>query len=516
MEIFISYARVDKPVCIQIVNVLAAHNVWYDQRLYAGQHWWREIVRRLEWCDVFIYLLSKDSIKSPYCQKELEIAKRLDKTILPILIEKTVTLPDHLDELHYIDMVESLDADNVSMLHNSILAASPGTDGKSQTKVRTARKPKTEEFHIPVEQSGDMISKAANAFESGNYDQAILLFKQAQAKGFKSRFINIEKMLDAAEQALEKQTRLRETEREYQQIVKLFQYQSMHEFACDAFRQFSTVYPNYDPQNLYQYCAVDDTEPTIEVSILRSEILPMLHWCEVPEGRVQLPNMQTYNNHIGEKTIRVPTFLISKYPVTNQQFNEFMIASDGYSNPRWWQASDYIMAWFEDHPVPLESRYEGDNRPRENVSWYEAIAFTRWLSHNTNLNITLPRIAQWQRAAQGDDNRFYPWGNIFNEGYCNTHESMIKSTTIVSQYEEGVSPFGVYDMSGNVWEWCADKIALDESSTDYKRAVLGGSFVSPADRAQISFRYFLKPEVRYSSIGFRLVCLPNKTNLTLS
>jgi formylglycine-generating enzyme required for sulfatase activity len=69
-------------------------------------------------------------------------------------------------------------------------------------------------------------------------------------------------------------------------------------------------------------------------------------------------------------------------------------------------------------------------------------------------------------------------------------------------------------MAGNVWEWCHDKAEPEEGSFDFRRSVLGGSFVSPADRAQISFRYYLKPEVRYSSIGFRLVCLPNSANLS--
>lgn len=56
MRIFISYARLDKPYCIQISNLLTAHDVWFDQRFYAGDKWWDEILRRLEWCEGFIYL----------------------------------------------------------------------------------------------------------------------------------------------------------------------------------------------------------------------------------------------------------------------------------------------------------------------------------------------------------------------------------------------------------------------------------------------------------------------------
>ena len=75
MRLFISYARVDKPYCVQIAETLDIHSTWFDQRLYAGQHWWREILRRLDWCEGFIYLLSPDSIASEYCQKEYKIAQ---------------------------------------------------------------------------------------------------------------------------------------------------------------------------------------------------------------------------------------------------------------------------------------------------------------------------------------------------------------------------------------------------------------------------------------------------------
>lgn len=521
MKIFTSYARVDKPVCIQIVNTLSAHEVWYDQRLYAGQHWWREILRRLEWCDVFIYLISNESLASQYCQKELEIAYKFEKIILPVLIDKNASLPQELEELQYVDMTDQLDVDNVSLLHNSLsIATQYANDYINAPMIGKKRdKRKTNELRLLIEETTDLIGEAAKAFENGAYDKSILLFKQAQAKGFESRFINIEKMLKAAEKAIEEQTRLREADREYQQIVKLFEYSTMREFACEAFLQFHEVYPEYDPQNLASECLAP-VETTIvettsaETQLLNNEVLPMLQWCEIPEGRVHLTNAQAYGDQIGERTVRVPAFLMSKYPVTNEQYQYFISADDGYSNLRWWQFSDYALAWFEAHQEALASRYEGNDRPRENISWYEAIAYTRWLSHKTNANITLPRVAQWQRAAQGDDNRFYPWGNIFNDTYCNTHESQIKCTTSVTHYEAGVSPFGVYDLSGNVWEWCLDRTHPDEGSFDYKRAVLGGSFVSPADRAQISFRYYLKPEVRYSSIGFRLVCLPRNANLS--
>ena len=83
----------------------------------------------------------------------------------------------------------------------------------------------------------------------------------------------------------------------------------------------------------------------------------------------------------------------------------------------------------------------------------------------------------------------------------------MKMTTPVNRYDKGASPYGVYDMAGNVWEWTMNTASAAEEGRDHRRAVAGGSFVSPCDRAQTAFRYYLDPRVRYSSIGIRLVGL---------
>jgi formylglycine-generating enzyme required for sulfatase activity len=142
--------------------------------------------------------------------------------------------------------------------------------------------------------------------------------------------------------------------------------------------------------------------------------------------------------------------------------------------------------------------FKGDERPREMVNWYDAMAFCQWLSTRLSKKITLPTDAQWVRAAQGDDKRKFPWGDEFEKERCNTRESDIKLTNLVMRYDSGVSPYGVYDMAGNVWEWC-----LEEDGN--KRLVHGGSFISPYQRAENEFRYYLLSNSYHSTIGFRVV-----------
>ena len=203
------------------------------------------------------------------------------------------------------------------------------------------------------------------------------------------------------------------------------------------------------------------------------------------------------------------SFEIGKYPVTNAQFAEFIGAADGYANEDWWDYSIYALRWRRAHPQAIRPKLVGPDHPCVNVCWYEALAFSRWLSDRAGMNLSLPTEQQWQRAAQGDDGRLFPWGNEFDKNRANTRESRVRMTTLVMRYQNGVSPYGVYDMAGNVWEWCLNAENADESPADLtinaNRAVHGGSFIGVNQRAQAPFRFYLSPVYFYATIGFRLV-----------
>ncbi len=573
MKIFVSYARVDKPYCIRIIETLHAHDVWYDQRLYAGQDWWKEILRRLDWCEVFIYLLSPDSVASLYCRRELEIARRLKRQIIPVLINKDTVLPDKMRDWQYVDLSEKLTVENVAQLLNSILVVErqQGTTGPAPASTKLID-------DGPVSRSSpvELLSSAVRALEKGNYDNAIVLLRQAQASGYQSRFVRLDNLLRMAESKVAERSQSREVDREYQHIVALFAFESTREMACEALSEFIREFGDYDPQGLQRLCdfnesikARDDknfkaadtrqdlrqfnsqsiTKPQLEESseelssrgfssqvvklpqtpgrgqgvasnhaiearkvapeeTAAEEILPMLQWCDIPYGTVAISSLVGADEEFGEMIVQVDNFVMSMYPVTNAQFDIFAKAEDGYKNARWWDFSEHAMRWFKQGKGIAESRFAGDERPRENVNWYEASAFANWLGSLLKMKVALPTIAQWQRAAKGDDDRYFPWGDDYDEERCNTLESGLKMTTPVNRYHKGASPYGVYDMAGNLWEWTMNTAAAAEDGRDQRRAVAGGSFVSPCDRAQTSFRYYLEPRVRYSSIGIRLVGLP--------
>ena len=485
MRLFISYARVDKYFCSQIVDMLDVHEIWFDNQLQAGQQWWAEIRRQLEWCDGFVYLLSQDSVESKYCKQEFVIAKALGKHIIPILIQADTPIPQDLAHIHYADLSKGITSDAVKMILDSIYLAERQ---KVQEKAPVAQPMPFISVDEPTTnfEVESLIADAAEAFDGEEYDRTVYLLKQAEASGYQSRFIDLKAMLHQAEDALEWQAYRKEAEREYNPIAALVKHKATRKLGCQAFNAFSKNFSDFDPEDLASIC------------------LEMTEWCQIPAGEVRIKRSGKV------KTYQVNEFEIGKYPVTNAQYVEFLEAPDGYSDPNWWNYSAYALNWRQKHSEGAYPMPVGQDHPCVNVCWYEAVAYCRWLSHKTGKTISLPTEQQWLRTAQGDDGRLFPWGNKFDPDRCNTKETGMRQTTPVTHFDKGVSPYGVYDMAGNVWEWCVNNEQSGSernTSVDEDRVIKGGAYISPFKRASSRFYYSLNPQCRYQSIGFRLVCL---------
>lgn len=230
-------------------------------------------------------------------------------------------------------------------------------------------------------------------------------------------------------------------------------------------------------------------------------------WCVVPAGKVTVEP----GGYLKEKTIfDVAEFWIARYPITNAQFDAFVAAKDGSRLPQWWNYSKEAMDWYYGNPIIEPAKFaDCTDCPRENLTWYAAVAFTLWLSAKTGERISLPTEAQWQRAAQGNDERKYPWGNEWDMQKYNSSESRFSKTTSVLSYSEGASPFGVMDMSGNVWEWCLTDGKTGENSLEgaNARILRGGSFNSDKYRVHAKYRrdYTPNPNLWFADFGFRVV-----------
>ena len=203
----------------------------------------------------------------------------------------------------------------------------------------------------------------------------------------------------------------------------------------------------------------------------------------------------------GEKRVREVIdhdYWIDKYPVTNEKYRVF-ISADGYGNQMYWSADGWEWKVENDITVPEcwnDTEWNKADCPVVGVSYYEAEAYAKWARKR------LPTEREWEKAARGEDGREYPWGNEFDKTKCNSRKvTIIGYTTPVTQYPQGVSPYGCYDMAGNVWEWCADR--YDPEAED-SRVLRGGSLYDYLMHLRVSYRSRHNTDIRDSSIGFRL------------
>ncbi len=233
------------------------------------------------------------------------------------------------------------------------------------------------------------------------------------------------------------------------------------------------------------------------------------------------------------QTINLPSFWIGKYEITNLEYSRFLL-DEGYSNPAYWSEKGWEIkeqeGWIK--PRRWEDRHYNDPRKRNHpvcaLSWYEAQAYCNWLSAKTGQSYRLPAEREWEKAARGNNGRVFPWGNRWIENACNwlpdaDHDRLpdnsvdgFDRTAHVSAFKNGISPYGCYNMSGNVVEWCSDRWSNKQDVRVYR----GGCFLSGELRLlRCAWRGGAPAHighVYWGIIGFRVAMDAIKSSSTLS
>jgi formylglycine-generating enzyme required for sulfatase activity len=172
--------------------------------------------------------------------------------------------------------------------------------------------------------------------------------------------------------------------------------------------------------------------------------------------------------------------------------------------------------------------WNGPNRPVVGVTWYEALAYCRWLeaqvqAGHPGARIRLPSEAQWEKAARGTEARRWPWGDAWADDHANSEEAGLKTTSPVGLFPAGASPFGALDMAGNVFEWTSSRwgggdlyrpdFGYPYAPSDGReslegpdlRVVRGGSWYFDARYARCAYRFRDQPDYFAGARGFRVV-----------
>lgn len=228
-------------------------------------------------------------------------------------------------------------------------------------------------------------------------------------------------------------------------------------------------------------------------------------FADAPPGMVYIPQgyfqMGTSSGKEDAKPVHfvfTPGYYIDKYEVSNKKYAAFMQAT-GHPAPKFWE----------------DSRFNDPDQPVVGVSWHDAMAYAKWKGRR------LPTEAEWEKAARGNDGRLWPWGKKFDKGinffFLNIfgENDNYPYTAPVNYYHSGVSPFGLYNTAGNVWEWCLDwydenyyrvspEINPEGPQGPLKMKVLrGGSWINSIEGVKIVNRARNLPHIKNEIYGFR-------------
>ena len=215
------------------------------------------------------------------------------------------------------------------------------------------------------------------------------------------------------------------------------------------------------------------------------------------------------------RRVHLSAYRIDRYPVTVAAYAEFLEAG-GYRERRFWSRAGW--AWKARDHID-RPRFWGEaewaavlvaNHPVVGVSAYEAEAYAAFRGAR------LPTEAEWEKACRGSDGRRYPWGNNWIDDACGRRGLGPRGTVAIGTYPKGASPYGVFDLLGCVWHWCADAadddadpededpfVDPDDYDSDTHRVTRGGGWNNLEWSISCTSRNGFPPGARFSNLGFR-------------
>ncbi len=484
IKVFIGYSRTDNDYLQALKKHLAPLErakkiqVWYDGDLSPGDEWDADIKHNLATADLILLLISADALASDYFHDiEMEKALQRDKQ------KKAIVVPIIVRPCAWDD----------TPIHR--LQALP-QDGKA----------------VLLWQHHDEA-----------YDNIVKGIKAAIENLLKTRETKVQlATLKASILQLLEQNNLVQAQQALQKAHAL-------KLPDPELDELQTAWQKLEDKRLEQERLEQEQQKQAHIANLPQPINQLINDLVAVEGGTFMMGGNEYSNEKPIHEVTLSSFYIGKYQVTLAQFKAFIEDSryktdaekktDGYGSYVYegnsWKKKDGI-DWRHNVEGKLQTN---DQHPVIHVSWNDATEYCKWLSRKTGKNYTLPTEAEWEYAARGGNKSkgfTYAGSNNIDEVAWYDKNSGNKTQPVGQKLP---NELGIYDMSGNVWEWCQDW--YDENyyknspannptgpSTSSYRVLRGGSWSSDAVYCRVANRFNRTPATRDFIVGFRVVFVP--------
>jgi hypothetical protein len=453
MQIFVSYSRVDRPFTEQLVARLRRifpppkNTVWYDDDLYGGDSWWDAILDQIASSDIFLYVLSNESIESSYCRAELAEAQRLHKRVITLQARDRTKLPPELEAIQFVDMKNGVDnAEALSRLLAAINKQLENIPERAPKPIRPERTPRpitTRPADAPPPRRDISLPEQSSPTGSRAIIYAAIIVFVIIVIG---ALISIPQLLNGSTTPTPSPT------------VPASVSIPTTAAVIPTETQEATASVTSSPTSA-AISAVIEPSPTntpdapATFSIAPDQIGGYAY-VFVPQGE------------------GVDAFWIMTYEVTNEAFAAYLnrrggnMSSEG--RPLYAERASGGRLLLNGNTWTVQPGYE--NHPAARVSWYGARDFC------VSIGARLPTGLEWQKAASWNpastQTTAYPWGDTLTTSDRANFDAA--DTAPVDSYPVGRSPVGAFHMSGNVAEWVADTRGVN-------RTRYGGGFTDKAE-----------------------------------
>jgi len=496
LKVFLSYASQDKPLVRELSRRLVGEgwiDTWLDEKnLLPGQDWRVKIEEAVEESDIVIICLSNNSVtKEGYVQKELRYAREIalekpeDSIFLIPLRFDECEVPRGLRFYQWVDYFGEKKDSSYQALAASL-------------KIRHEEKIKFEEAERQRKEQLEREKAEKEAAEKA----------RLKADKEERQRVSREK---AEREKIEKTPGIDPESKKTEQGINRFKYGVRPAYLLGGFVVVVLGVALYSSLNRPSQLA----EPTPSVA---APLIATLEMTATPKPTLSptstlsptpLPTEITDAKGVTMALVAAGDFTMGRYAAENKEMPAHKVYLDAFYMDIYEITNARYIAFLNAGALPTIGIRSGYPDFPVNTTWLESDAYCKWRGAR------LPTEAEWEKAARGTDDRTYPWGEGIDCSYANYWKCKTDVTNVGS-YEKGKSPYGIYDMAGNVAEWVADWFSdtyyYDSPFTNplgpktgEQKVRRGGSWYFSEDSLRVSSRFGNEPNVSVDAFGFRCV-----------